>query len=270
MSTRGLPAAPGSESKEAPASTTGDRAVPTSSVDPARTPFPWPDHLTLPETDGTVVTNAQEHPLNVVLTTSILPVLDRLHPDGRYAVCMDVGIYYQDTYPNVLDGCKAPDWFYVPDVDPLIDGQVRRSFVLWRELIAPLLLIEYASGDGSEERNRTPYKGKFWVYEHVIRPAFYAIFEREQRSVEVYHLVENRFEPLPANERGHYPIKPMGVELGVWQGRVMHMDLPWLRFWDAEGNLLLTADERSERDRQRAERLAAYLRSLGRDPDAIP
>ncbi len=40
----------------------------------------------------------------------------------------------------------------------------------------------------------------------------------------------------------------------------------WLRWYDQEGNLLLTGAERVEHERQRAERLAAQLRALGVEP----
>jgi hypothetical protein len=127
------------------------------------------------------------------------------------------------------------------------------------------------------------------VYERVIRPAFYAIYEAGEGRVTVYNLLNNRFRLVPPNERGHFPISPLDVELGVWQGRFMNLDLPWLRFWDAHGNLLLSGSERAEQERQRAdeehrraeherqraeherqraERMAALLRSLGQDPDA--
>ncbi len=70
-----------------------------------------------------------------------------------------------------------------------------------------------------------------------------------------------------ANERGHYPIGPLEVELGLWLGVYQNVELPWLRWWDLQGNLLLSGDERAEQERQRAEqesqradRLAAQLR----------
>jgi Uma2 family endonuclease len=142
--------------------------------------------------------------------------------------------------------------------------------VLWQELIAPLIVLEFASGDGSEERDKTPLSlsdqkteqkpGKFWIYEQVIRPAFYGIYEVKRGSVEVYHLVDGEYQLRPANERGHYPISPLGVELGILQGYYQNLELPWLRWWDAQGNLLLTGQER-------AERLSAQLRAAGIEPE---
>ncbi|CDM96898.1 conserved protein of unknown function [Limnospira indica PCC 8005] len=65
--------------------------------------------------------------------------------------------------------------------------------------------------------------------------------------------MENHYELVAANERGHYPIHPMGVELGIWLGQYGNLELPWLRWWDSQGNLLLTGDERARIERQRAE-----------------
>jgi hypothetical protein len=73
----------------------------------------------------------------------------------------------------------------------------------------------------------------------------------------------------------------MGVELGIWQGHYLNLELPWLRWWDAQGNLLLNGQEKAalaetqteqaetqlQQERQRAERLAALLRAQGVEPD---
>src|SRR6476661_2365615 len=115
--------------------------------------------------------------------------------------------------------------------------------------------------------------GKFWIYENVIRPAFYGIYKVTKASVEVYHLIENRYQLVAANDRGHYPIEPLGVELGIWQGRYQNVELPWLRRWDSQGSLLLSGGERAQQEQQRADRaqqeleqLRAQLRSAGIEP----
>jgi Uma2 family endonuclease len=114
-------------------------------------PPPFPDHTQLPESDGTFVKNFQEHPQSIILTDSITPVLQRQHPDGQYCIGQDCGIYWRETSPPEK-GAVAPDWFYVPGVPPLLDGKIRRSYVFWREYVPPLIAIELASGNGSEER----------------------------------------------------------------------------------------------------------------------
>jgi Uma2 family endonuclease len=226
-------------------------------------PYPetsLPDHTQLPESDGTFVKNWQEHPQSILLTDSIQPVLKKLHPDGQYFIGQDLGIYWRITEPPEK-GAEAPDWFYVPNVPPSLNGKTRRSYVLWQEFIAPSIVLEFVSGNGAEERDKTPWKGKFWIYEQVIRTPFYGIYEVNKASIEVYELIGGQYQLLAANERGHYPITSMGVELGLWQSEYLAMDLPWLRWWDVQGNLLLTGEER-------ANRLTAQLRALGVEPEA--
>jgi len=263
---------------------------------PSTAKLSLPDHTQLPDSDRNFVKNFQEHPQSIVLTSSIQPILQKLHPDGHYCIGQDSGIYWRLTDPAER-GAEAPDWFYVPNVPPLLDGEYRRSYVLWKEVVAPLIAIEFVSGNGSEERDATPPSetdkvGKFWVYEQAIRIPFYAIFEAKKASVEVYHLVDGSYEKLQPNDRGHYPIAVMGVELGIKEDA----GLPWLRWWDQFGNLLLTGDERAlqaeaiadqerlakqqaeqkqqqaeqkqQQAEQKAEQLAAKLRALGIDPDA--
>ena len=249
----------------------------------------FPDHTQLPESDGTFVKNFQEHPQGILLTDSITPVLQKIHPDGQYCIGQDSGIYWRMVDPPET-GAEAPDWFYVGNVPPTLGGAIRRSYVLWRESIPPLIAIEFVSGNGSEERDKTPWQGKFWVYETVIRPAFYAIYEVKLARVEVYHLIENCYQLATPNERGHYPIEPLGVELGIWQGQYQNLDLPWLRWWDREGNLLPTGNERAaqeqlradkaelqlqqekenlQQEKERSQKLADRLRELGIDPNNL-
>lgn len=218
--------------------------------------------------------NFQEHPQSIVLTSSLTPLLDKLHPDGQYAIGQNSRIYWRFTDP-VLDGAESPDWFYVPNRPPTLNGMVRRSYVLWKEVIAPLLVIESVSGDGSEEHDQTPLKGKIWVYENGIRAPYYLIYTvKGEGKIELYRLREGHYEPVPANAHQRYAIPQLGIEFGLWKGTIQPMTLPWLRVWDAEGSLLLTSDERGEQERAtkeqalaQNERLLAQLRQLGIDPE---
>ncbi len=251
---------------------------------------PWPDHTQLPDKDDTFVQNFQEHPQSIILTDSILEKLKELHPDGQFAIGQDSGIYWRwpvvDPTQPLYKGAKAPDWFYVPNVPPMLDDQFRRSYVLWQEHVPPLIALEFVSGDGSEERDRTPQRGKFWVYEQGIKIPYYAIYESNPARIEMYHLVKGKYELMKPNARGHYQIPEMGVELGISPGQYGNMTGSWMRWWDLQGNLLLTgkeseklANQRAEQERQakelanqRAElaeqelaRLKAKLRELGLD-----
>jgi Uma2 family endonuclease len=255
-------------------------------------PQKFPDHTQLPESDGIFVKNFQEHPQSIIITDSIIETLQKLHPDGQYCIGQDCGIYWRETEPPEK-GAVAPDWFYVPNVPPRLEGKIRRSYVLWQERIAPLIAIEFAGGNGDEERDVTPLDrallergikpGKFWVYEHIIRIPYYAIYEVNHGKLEVYHLINFAYQKIPPNERGHYPILSLGVELGLLQGSYSNNpEELWLRWWDGEGNLLLIGREEAELQKQRAEsekqraqeaerkaaQLAERLRAMGINPDS--
>lgn len=118
-------------------------------------PSQFPDHTQLPESDGAFAEHFHAHPQSCLLTDSIAPVLQRLRPDGQFAISQDCGIYWREVDPPEK-GAETPDWFYVPGVPPMLDGQIRRSYVLWREYITPLIALEFASSDGSAERDTTP------------------------------------------------------------------------------------------------------------------
>ncbi|MEG4858093.1 Uma2 family endonuclease [Microcoleus sp. K1-B6] len=242
----------------------------TISVNRVVLPPAFPDHTQLPDFDGTFVKNFQEHPQSLILTDSLGQILQQRHPDGQYAIGQDCGIYWRETEPPEK-GAEAPDWFYVPNVPPNLDGQIRRSYVLWREHIAPLIALEFASGNGDEERDslrdsfasRTPLSrsdegmvtkpGKFWVYERVMRIPYYGIYQVNNGRLEVYRLIDGYYQLLELNQRGHFPIAPLGVELGLWQGSYQNQTMLWLRWWDEEGNLLLIGDERAELERLRGD-----------------
>ncbi|CAC5344211.1 MULTISPECIES: Uma2 family endonuclease [Planktothrix] len=229
---------------------------------------PLPDHTQLPCEDGTFVKNFQEHPQSILLTSTIRPIFDQIHPDGQYTIGQDSGIYWRLTEPPQR-GAEAPDWFYVPNVPPLLNGKGRRSYVLWQEIIPPQIVLEFVSGDGSEERDRTPWSGKFWIYETVIRPAYYGIYEVEKASVELYHLIGSHYELMTPNVHGQYEIPELQVALGIWQGSYQNMELPWLRWWNLQGKLLPSPEEKVIQAEQKAEKLAAKLRELGIDPETL-
>jgi Uma2 family endonuclease len=254
-----------------------------------------PDHLQLPFEDGVLANNSIELQQSILLTDSFRPVARSRHPDDQYFIGQDCGIYWKPPDPKLY--VKAPDWYYVPDVPPTYQGEARRSYVLWHEVVHPWVLLEYVSGDGSEELDRAPETGKFWVYEHGIRPDFYGIYFPFEARIQAYRMVRRRFEPVPPNMRGHYPVEGLGVELGLWHGKIDGIELHWLRWWDDSGKLLLTGEEREAREKRafaelqqeavaakreaeaakhqadeamhRAALLAEKLRALGVDPDQV-
>lgn len=70
----------------------------------------------------------------------------------------------------------------------------------------------------------------------------------------MYSFANGSYQKMAGNERGHYLIKPLEVELGVWQGSYQNQTQLWLRWWDREGSLLLTGAEKAEVERARGDR----------------
>src|SRR5688572_11119041 len=138
---------------------------------------------------------------------------------------------------------------------------------MWDEVAAPLIILEFASRDGSEERDTTPEEGKFWVYERMIRPPYYGIFLRNPWRIEFYRHLDGQFVPAEPNAAGRFPVPPLGLELGLWTGTVLGMQASWMRWYRPDGQLLLTGHEmadqfrhQAEQERQSRETLAAKLR----------
>ncbi|MBE7382949.1 MAG: hypothetical protein F6J95_016225 [Leptolyngbya sp. SIO1E4] len=92
---------------------------------------------------------------------------------------------------------------------------------------------------------------------------------------------DGRYTLQIMEENGLYWIDSMQLFLGVWQGDRENRTGYWLRWWDAQGQLLLwgieraeqeaqraeEADQRAEQATQRAERLRAQLQAAGLEPE---
>lgn len=182
-----------------------------------------------------------------------------------------------------LDGkivVKAPDWLYVPSIIS-VDAdmnQIRRSYTPNLQGEIPQVVMEFLSDiDGEEYSQKSTFPpGKWFFFEQVLKVPIYVIFDPYGCRLEVYALDNGVYQPATSNAEGRYWIPSMNLFLGTWQGYKEGHEWDWLRWWDASGNLLpwaveLVAKERqrAEQEHQRAERLAAMLRSQGLDPDNL-
>jgi Uma2 family endonuclease len=173
---------------------------------------------------------------------------------------------------------KAPDWVYIPTVEPLKDGVIRRSYTPNAEGDRPLMVMEFISETEGGEYSVNPHYpyGKWYFYEQILKVPVYVIFQPKTASLDVYRLTDGRYQPLPLGADGRFWLEEMGLFLGVWQGKKAEMTTNWLRWWDQDGNLLLWGQESLGLERQRlaaeklrAEKLASKLRELGIDPDSF-
>jgi Putative restriction endonuclease len=172
---------------------------------------------------------------------------------------------------------KAPDWLYVSATQPT--ESTRRSYTPHAEGDVPTIVMEFLSDvDGSEYSvKRTFPPGKWFFYEQILKVPIYVIFEPEGGLLEFYQLQNNRYELVIPDADGRHWIAEINLFLGTWRGSKEGRSGYWLRWWDEAGTILPWAVEQIEQERQRAEqerqqkeRLMAYIRSQGIDPDNLP
>ncbi|MBD1922313.1 Uma2 family endonuclease [Microcoleus sp. FACHB-831] len=174
--------------------------------------------------------------------------------------------------------CKAPDWMFVRPVQPWQSPEPRRSYTPHTEGTIPQVVMEFLSSTYGEEYSVEFEQriGKWYFYEQVIKVPVYVIFQPKTGHLEVYALVDGRYQRRSPDSAGRYWIPGLDLFLGQWQGTHEGKTGCWLRWWNADGQMLLFSEERTEQERQRAEqerqraeRLAELVRQLGGNPDEI-
>ena len=172
---------------------------------------------------------------------------------------------------------KAPDWFYVASAAPVSEGD-RRSYTPSLDGEVPRVVMEFLSEtEGSEYSAKPTFPpGKWFFYEQILQVPTYVLFSPITGELEVYQRQESSYEIATPNAENRYWLGDMELFLGVWQGEKEGRNGFWLRWWNADGELLPWAVEqieqerqRAEQERQRAERLAELLRSQGINPAQI-
>ncbi|RCJ28770.1 hypothetical protein A6769_36380 [Nostoc punctiforme NIES-2108] len=191
------------------------------------------------------------------------------YPAEEVFVASDLNLYYDLRHTLWY---KRPDWFAAVGVSRLYEQQnLRLSYVIWQEGVAPFVVVELLSpgtekedlGQTLREINQPPTKWE--VYERILRVPYYIVFDRYTDKLQVFQLVADSYSEL---ELSTPQVWMPGLELGLglWQGSYQGIERLWLRWYDASGNWLPTP---LERESQRANRLAAQLRELGVNPDEL-
>ena len=158
------------------------------------------------------------------------------------------------------------------------------SYAIWEEGVTPILFLEVISKEYNKE-----YEDKLAKYEE-LGILYYVVYNplsgsrgihKNREPLEVYKLTEGKYQLLSS-----VAFLPDGVEmvwmpeidLGIGYKRTDRGDWErdWVYWFDRNGRRYPTARERAfqERqeklqERQQKEKLAAYLRSLGINPDEI-
>lgn len=211
-----------------------------------------PDYESLTIRDDTAVENIFAEKQYRLLTEPLYSSWKPLS-GGPFLALANVGLFYALNHPPV-----------VPDVMLALDVQVKgdpflkenNSYFVWKYGKSPEVAIELVSDRRGEEDTT-----KLLRYASFAVP-YYVIFDPNkilsQDVLRSYILHATDYVPCPDNR-----FQKIGLGLTLWES--LYEDHPatwWLRWCDLEGNLIPTGKER-------AEKLAARLRSLGVNPDTL-
>ena len=225
------------------------------------------------------VENIQQPPLAAALT-------DALGAARRIAQTALIGSNFGLVATiNQKTVVKAPDWFYVPQVHPVAEGTIRRSYTPNLEGAPISVVMEFLSNEdyGELSVRSTPPYGKLYFYEQILQVPTYVTYDPYAPKLEVLCLQNGRYVTQTADAQGRVRIPELDLWLGIWRGERLGQTINWLRWWDEAGNLLLWSSEQAEQERLRAEQerlrteqerlradvLAAKLRELNIDPDRL-
>jgi Uma2 family endonuclease len=156
---------------------------------------------------------------------------------------------------------RGPDFFFV---DSVPRWPLRRFWVVWKEAGRyPDVIIELTSPTTEDEDHGIKKR----VYEKTFHTREYYCYDPRTQSMEGWRLgSKDRYRSIHADERGWMWCEKLQLWLGPWRGRYVGAEEVWLRFYDAEGKLVLTQAEaeeaHAEQQKQRADELAAEVARL--------
>jgi Uma2 family endonuclease len=198
----------------------------------------------LPDSDG-VPLETPWHSAAIALLKQVLAYHWRERTD--FFVGGNMFVYYN--IERLLNqDFRGPDFFYVSNVDR---QRLREKWVVWIEGKFPNLIIELLS-PSTAEVDRTTKKE---LYEKTFQTPEYFCYDPDGQ-LEGWRLGERGYEAIQADERGWMWSGQLGMWLGRWSGEFQGIDATWLRFYDAQGQLIPLAEE-AERTRADAERTRA-------------
>lgn len=256
-------------------------------------PEDWPcvDHLVTE--DDTPVDNLFAERQQKLLTDPLYCSWDGPKGDRRFLAAANIGLFF-----GVNQRPLVPDALLSVDVDLPVDVFAKRgrSYFTWEYGKAPDVAVEIVSDTRGDEmghkmqqyaRGGVPYY-VIWDPAHHLGGEALRVFALQNRTY--VHLAQPWLEGV-------------GLGLTTWEGEYEGIHAVWLRWCDANGQVIPTGKERAEQERQakdeamrqavqerqakeeavqraeqerqareaavhRAELLAAQLRALGIDPDA--
>ncbi len=144
-------------------------------------------------------------------------------------------------------------------VDRLYNQQDSRlSYVVWDEQVTPIIVVELLSpgtekedlGEKVRKINQPPTKWE--VYEQILKIPYYIVYDRYTDKLIAFELTRRSYHELDVSE-GKVWIESLQMYLGVWHGRYKGLTREWLRWLDANQNLIPLPEEKLLVEERRAE-----------------
>lgn len=229
-----------------------------------------PSTAELPCSDDTPVDNEDQN----LLPNLLLFLLTQLWSERMdWFFAVDMAIYHTTGMSPKVP--VVPNAFLSLGVERKKGGKSRRSYATWEENdTVPILVLEMVSHRYNEE-----YEEKLDTYAR-LGVTYYVVYNpdywrrHQHQPFEVYKL-EGQTYRLQIGEP--YWMPEVGLGIGRSQQVLGGIAQEVLLWFDAQGKSYPTPDEVIQDmkaqltvERQRAERLADYVRSLGLDPDHLP
>jgi Uma2 family endonuclease len=168
----------------------------------------------------------------------------------KFLAGINVGIFFALHEPPLV-----PDFFLSLDVQPHKDwhDKAHRSYFVWEFGKVPELVVEIVSN-----RKGGELTGKLKDYARM-GVNYYAVHDPERLlSKDVLRVYEIGFGKR-YRLREDYQMPDLGLSLKLWKGVFEDKEDTWLRWCDAAGKLIPTAEERARHAEAEVERLRAEL-----------
>ena len=197
--------------------------------------FPYPPQ-NLPETDG-VPLESDWHRLAINLLIESVRWFWRDRAD--FFVGGNMFVYFSSQQVRNQD-YRGPDFFFVDGVAPKPD---RETWQIWDEGGKyPDFIIELLSKTTRQEDLTT----KKDLYEKVFHTYEYCCYDPSAKELLGWR-GHGKYEPAQPNDKGWIWIDKMQLWLGTWHGVYGGLLADWPRFYDPQGNLVLTRAEEEHR-----------------------
>jgi Uma2 family endonuclease len=238
--------------------------MPVIVMEPEAVEIPEPDISHLITEDDTPVDNIFSEKQQRLLTETLYASWGGRGKSRPFVALANVGLFY-----SVNEQAVVPDALVSLDVtfpEELWEKK-HRSYFIWEYGKPPEVVIEIVSNRRGGELSR-----KKELYAH-LGIAYYIVYDpRHQLGETTLYIFERRGSEYEWMRKSWLP--KLGLGLQLWEGKYEGVQAVWLRWCDADGNLIPTGaeaiqqeHERAEQERERAERLAAQLRALGIEPE---